>query len=341
MWVKDVKGIVKGAGDLAQGIASGNPLQIVQGAISIISNGIDLIAGAKDRKLQRSIVEHQKAVDSLKKSYDQLSRAVDNALGSDRYSAQKATLDNLKQQQAEYAAMAQAEEDKKKTDSGKVDEYNQNITDNYNKIQDTIEKIREDILTTSVASAADDLGKTLLDAFAAGEDAAVAWGKKVDEVVGNVIKKMLIQKLVEQPVGNIINRYMAQWVDSSGNFLGFDSVMTSVQDMGKELGALGPGLSTLMSKLPDDIKKYLTGSDTATKTGALSGAIQGMTEDTASILSGYANAIRINQIDSIGVLRDQLSSLNSIEVNTRYLKAIASMMANNVNDGRSNGIIGG
>ena len=337
--LNDISGMIGGAGKLAEGIATGNPLQIIQGSIELISNGIDLIAGAKDRKLERSIASHEEQVKKLKTAYDQLSRAVDLALGSDRYSAQKATIDNLKQQQYEYAQMVRDEQDKKKTDAGKVDEYNQAITDNFNKIQDTIKSIREDILTTSVESAANDLGKSLLDAFAAGENAAEAFGKKVDEVVGNVIRKMLIQKLVEQPVGDIINRYMSQWVDSSGNFLGFDSVMQSAQAMGKELTALGPGLSNVLSSLPDDVKKYLVGSDGTSKTG-LSGAIQGMSEDTASVLSGYANAIRINQIDAIAVMRDQLSALTRIEANTALLRSIDNRLANMNSDNRANGLGG-
>jgi hypothetical protein len=87
--------------------------------------------------------------------------------------------------------------------------------------------MQEDIIGGSSKSIADELGNALVDAFAAGENAAEAFGDKVDDVVGEVIRKMLIQKLVEQPVGNIINKYMAKWVDSDGNFMGFDSVMNS------------------------------------------------------------------------------------------------------------------
>lgn len=313
-----VMGMMDDASNLAMGIASGNPMQIISSTISLISKGIDMIAGAKDRKLERSIQRHAEEVKKLEAAYKELEKAIDKALGSDRYSTQKATIENLKKQQVEYAAMAQAERNKKKTDKGKVDEYNNSIESAKDKIDEIITSLREDILGSNASTAANDLGNALLDAFAKGEDAAVAWGKKVDDIVGGVIRKMLIQKLVEQPVGDIINRYMAKWVDSEGNFLGFDSVMTSAAEMGKELAALGPGLSGLINNLPDDIKKYLTGETAKKDTSPLTGAIQGMTEDTANVLSGYANAIRINQIESITVLRNQLSALNQIASNTSY-----------------------
>ena len=336
--LKDISGIMGGASDIAKGIATGNPLQIIQGSISVITNGIDLIAGAKDRKLERSITKHKENVEKLKKAYDDLARSVDKALGSDRYAAQKATIENLKKQQAEYSAMANDEANKKKSDNGKVEEYQSAAKENLLKIEDTITKIREDILGMDVASAANDLGSAMIDAFAAGSDAAKAWGDKVNAIVGDVIKKMLVQKLVEEPVGTIINKYMAQWVDGNGNFLGFDAVMSSAQTMGNELKALGPGLTAALDALPDDIKKYITG-DTQVNNAktALSGAVKSISDDTAGVISGQLNAIRINQSESITVLKQQLLSLNQIVVNTDNLNGILAAMNTLVNGGRARG----
>ena len=338
--LEDVSGMLKGAGNLAMGIATGNPMAIIQGSIDLIVNGIDLIAGAKDRKLEKSIGRHKAEVETLKIAYEQLERAIDKALGSNRYKSQKATIDNLKKQQAEYAAMARAEEDKKKTDAGKVKEYQDGVTANANAITDKINSMREEILTMDVSSAANDLGSAIIDAFTAGEDAAKAWGDKVNDIVGDVMRKMLIQKLVEEPVGNIINKYMAKWVDSEGNFLGFDAVMNSAVDMGKELTAIGPGLSSALEMLPDDIKKYITGDVSGANDNkkALSGSIKSVSEDTAGVISGQLNAMRINQADSINVLRSQLLALNQIVVNTNNLNGILTAMNTLVNGGRAHGL---
>lgn len=337
--LSDVSGMLKGAGSLAMGIATGNPLQIIQGSIDLIVNGIDLIAGAKDRELEKSIENHRVEVESLKNAYQDLERAIDKALGSDRYSAQKATIENLKKQQKEYAAMASDEKFKKKSDKEKIKEYKDAISDNAKAIEDSIKKIREDILGMDVSSAANDLGSAIIDAFAAGEDAATAWGNKVNDIVGDVIRKMLIQKLVEQPVGNIINKYMAQWVDSSGNFLGFDNVMSTAMQMGDELSALGPGLSKVLDSLPTDIKKYIVGdvSEGNGKNTALSGAIKSVSEDTAGVISGQMNAMRINQIESISVLKTQLLALNQIAINTGNLDGILYEIKSLVNGGRAKG----
>lgn len=335
----DVSGMIGGADDVAKGLATGNPLDVIKGTIAFITNGIDLIAGAKDRKLEKSIARHKAEVDRLKLAYEDLERAVDKALGSDRYSGQKATIENLNKQQKEYLQMADDERAKKKGDEEKAKEYEKAASDSINAVKDTINKMREEILQMDVSSAAKDLGGAIIDAFTAGEDAAAAWGKKVDEIVGDVIRKMLVQKLVEQPVGNIINKYMAQWVDDKGNFLGFDAVMNSAVQMGNELTAIGPGLSAALEALPEDIKKYITGdAAVGSNKTALSGAVKSVSEDTAGVISGQMNAMRINQIESISVLRQQLLSLNQIAINTDNLNGILAAMNTLVNGGRAHGL---
>jgi len=317
--LNSVSGMLGGASNLAMGIATGNPLnplQIIQGSIDLIINGINLIGGAKGRQLDRTTKEHEANVRRLEKAYQDLERAVDKALGNARYDLQKQLIDNLKKQREEYEAMIRAESGKKKADEGKLDEYRDALEDSQRQIEDIVNGIREEILGMSTASAANELGNALIDAFAAGENAAEAWGKKVDDIVGNVIRKMLIQKLVEEPVGNIINKYMAKWVDKDGNFLGFDAIMNSATAMGNELSGLGAGLSEALNMLPDEIKKYFTGGDDPAS--PLTGALKGMSEDTASLMSGYINAIRINQIEGISMMRSQLLTLQQISSNTSH-----------------------
>lgn len=319
--INNISGIAEGASELATGIATGNPLAIIQGSIGIISNAFELFS--RDRKIEKTIQRHAKEVERLQESYEELGRAIDKALGSDRYSTQKASIENLKKQQREYSAMAEAERSKKKSDEGKAKEYDQARKDNAKEILEIIDQMREDILGMNVSDVANDLGNAIIDAFAKGEDAAEAWGKKVDDIVGNVIRKMLIQKLVEQPVGNIINKYMAQWVDDQGNFLGFDAVMNSAVAMGEELSALGPGLSNLLENLPEDIKKYLVGD--GDNAGTLTGGIQGVSEETASVVGGQMNAMRINQILAMDLMRSQLMHLSEISANTKYNRYLESI----------------
>lgn len=76
----------------------------------------------------------------------------------------------------------------------------------------------------------------------------------------------------------------------------------------------------------------------------LTGAVKGITEETANILAGQMNAIRINQVESAAVLRNQLMSLNRIVENTSHLAKIdrvITLLEGNDNNAelRSQGLI--
>jgi hypothetical protein len=53
--------------------------------------------------------------------------------------------------------------------------------------------------------------------------------------------------------------------------------------------------------------------------GTLSGAIKGASQESIDLLSGYCNAVRIQQVDGINIMREQLISLSGIEGNTRSI----------------------
>lgn len=57
----------------------------------------------------------------------------------------------------------------------------------------------------------------------------------------------------------------------------------------------------------------------------LSGAIKGITEETAGVLAGQVNAMRINQVDGIQIMRQQLMNLAEIAANTRYNKHLEKL----------------
>lgn len=73
---------------------------------------------------------------------------------------------------------------------------------------------------------------------------------------------------------------------------------------------------------------------------ALSGAIKGITEQTASVLAGQMNAIRISQADSNSVIKKQLLHLAEIAVNTRHLESIDNKLDALKNDSlRAQGVL--
>lgn len=313
----DIGKMVDSAGELAMGIATGNPLQIIQGGIGLLTSAFEVF-NAKDRRAERQIRKHAENLEKLEKSYQKLEKAIDKALGTGRYTETQNALKNLEKQQRELAAMQDAERSKKKTDKNKVKEYREAEEAAAERRTEIIEQMRIDLLGLDAKTAAQQLGDAFLNAFKQGEDGLEAFGQKADEIVANIMRQMLIQKLLEEPIGKILDKYSKQWYNDKGEFVGFDSVMGSLGSMGNEIKDVGSAFAKGIEDLPDEIKKYFTGEDGGADVNSMKGAIKGVTEETASLLAGQINAMRIQQVESLNVMRNQLLKLSAIEHNTSY-----------------------
>lgn len=322
--ISDIADMAASAGELAMGIATGNPLQIIQGSIGMITSAFKVF-NTHDRQADRQIAKHAENLRKLEESYNDLEKAIDKALGSGRYTTTQNAIRNLEKQQKEIAKQAQLERDKKKSDPEKVKEYEQALKEAKEQQKELVEQLREDILGLDAKSAAEQLGQAFVDAFREGEDAIEAFGKKADDIVANIMQKMLVQKLLEQPLGNLLDRYTKKWYDDRGNFIGFDTVIRDADSMGKEIKGLGEGFAKAMESLPDDIRKYFTGDTAPGESDSLSGAIKGVSEETASKLGGQINAIRMNQAEANDLLRQQLMHLSVIARNSDYNKHLKSI----------------
>lgn len=306
-------------------------LTIIQAALAVVqavANVVKSIIASQDKKIEKSIQKHAENVDNLQRSYENLEKAIDKALGSGRYTDTQKAIKNLEQQQKELAKQADLERSKKKTDKDKVREYENALQDAKDKQKELIEQLREDILGLDARSAAQELGAAFVDAFREGEDAVEAFGKKADDIVGNIIQKMLVQKLLEQPIGQIFDRYSKKWYSDNGDFIGFDAVIRDANAMGSEIKGVGEGFSRAMESLPDEIKKYFTGEAAGSDANSWTGAIKGASEESVKFAAGQLNAMRINQLEATNLLRQQLAHLSTIANNTtynRYLKHLESI----------------
>ncbi|MDR1585380.1 MAG: hypothetical protein LBS07_04295 [Prevotellaceae bacterium] len=339
--LNDISEMAGAAGNLAMDIASKNPLQIIQGSISLITSALKVF-NTQDRNANRSIAAHAKQVEKLEKSYTQLERAISKALGNDYYKLQQQSIENLKQQQAEIEAMKAAEQSKKKADEGKIAEYDAQILASAQKIEDTLDGIVNNIISTDAKSIAEQLGDAFIEAFSAGENAAESWGKTVDDIVKKIVRNMLIQEVLQKPIGAILEKYSSKWVDKFGGFKGMDVVVASLGGLSSELNAVTGSISKAFENLPEDVKSMFLGDS---ENSSLSGAIKGASQESIDLLAGQTNAVRVNQVESIEILRNSLIQLTLINANTnkssKHLESLDSKIGNNQIDPlRAQGING-
>lgn len=315
----DIGSIMDGASQVAQGIATGNPLSVIQGSIGLLSSAFDLF-NSRDRKAEKQIKKHQEAIKQLENAYNQLEWQIGKALGGEVYKNQQAAIRNMKEQQEHLKASWEAEESKKKTDHDRVNDLKEQYAELGRQIEDMIDEISNDLLQTTAKDFANDLGDALVEAFSKSEDAAKAMETTVNSVLKNLVVNQLKKKFLENQLQGALDNLekdMGYW---NGDDFVFDGLTKAEIDRFKSaVGAASSNFNQALTQY-EEIFKDMGLDDTDE---SLTGAAKGISEESANILAGQMNAIRINQLDANEVLRQSLQALNTIAINTSYNKYLS------------------
>lgn len=336
----DIGGIMQGAAQLATGIATGNPLGIIQGSIGLLSSAFDLF-NFRDRKAEKSIKRHQEAVTKLGYAYNALEHAVDNALGETVYQNQTAMIENLRQQQDEINGMIRDEKSKKDTDWGRIDEWKEQYAEIGRQIEDIIAEITQSITQTSAPELADQLADALVEAFENGESAAESFGEVANDVLKNAVKNALALQFLEEPLQKAIKQLQKDMgFDEEGNGT-FDGLTEAEQNRFKAaVQAAGRNFEAAMNVYKDLFEQLEDEGDPTT----LSGAYATASQESIDLLAGQTNAVRQNQVTAISLVREQLTHLSNmdrgISIIAERLLSILNRMTTTVSDNglRSQGI---
>lgn len=334
----DIGGMLEGVGQFAAGYASMNPVQMVSGAVGFLSSAFDLF-NTRDRKAEKSIKKHQEAVTKLGYAYNALEHAIDSALGETVYQNQNAMIQNLRAQQNEIQGMINDEISKKKTDWGRVDEFKEQYAETGRQIEDLIKEITESITQTSATELAGELANALVEAFEDGEKAAKAFEEVANDVIKNAVVNALKLQFLEQPLQKAIKQLQKDMgFDEEGN--GYFNGLTETEQarFKQAIQAAGANFAAAMD-MYKDLFEQLDEDDPST----LSGAIKGASQESIDLLAGQTNAVRVNQVTSLQLLRQQLTHLANMDttlgvISGRLLTIINKITNTPTDDLRSQGI---
>ena len=199
--------------------------------------------------------------------------------------AYDAELASLMAQKDELVKQRKLEEDKKKTDADAIQNYDQQIKEMEQSIDDFAQTFLNDIYSIDIKSWASQLTDSIVEAWSKGEDAATAYHDKVQELIKDLTKNILSQKIMEialQPT--------------------LDELKDKLQQKGKLDEADIPGIADDLIKAGDNAVENITNILDALKekgwdlsengTLSVSNSIKNITEDTADILAAYVQAMR-------------------------------------------------
>lgn len=224
----------------------------------------------------------------LADAYMQADYMAGKLFGSDRYAEARRQLDLMGKQVALIAKQREEEQSKKKPDSGKLDEYDRKMQELTAKMAGYIDDMLSDLLGGNAIQLADKLGNALFDAFSKGEDAARAFEGAVNDIINNMVKKLLIQQFLEKPIQEAINK-LKQAATKDGE-LSIDEMLANVGLVFDELSKVGEDAGKIQGIYEQIIKAIGMDLDD-TLTGQRKG-IATASQDSIDELNGRATAIQ-------------------------------------------------
>lgn len=231
----------------------------------------------------------QKSAEKLATAYANISYTADKALGSEKFSGAKEQLNNIAQQQLLIQEQIMEEDAKKETDHGNIAAWERKIQELGEEAVKIINELVEGIIGGSAEDLASELGDAFIEAFQNGEDAAEAWGDKVNDIVANVMKRMLVSKFLEEPLGEIFDKYKSKWY-KDGEFAGIDAIMDSMGGFANDLNAVGSEFQSIWENLPDNVKNMFAPKDAERE--ASEKGIATASQDSVDELNGRMTAVQ-------------------------------------------------
>lgn len=297
----DVQDAMNSVSNIGKGFAQGGVFGGVVAAAGEAVGWVTKLFQRHDANLQKQIERSQRASQQMQNQYDALERRMSSFLGN---AASMATGVNggaygkqrqlMQQQLQELQKQRDLEERKKKTDEDAIMEYDAKIDELTVQIQDFAQEAANSIYGIDLSGWAQQIGDSLVTAFANGEDAAKAFDSTVGDIMRDITSKMISEDLIAPMFGDLKN-YLFGANGTSGAF-GSDFKLSA-----SELGAVKDYLDKIRNEgIPAAEELYnaineATGGllkDTESAKDGLKAGIQGVTEDTAGLLASYINSVR-------------------------------------------------
>ena len=271
----------QGATDAWDSLKSGNIGGVFAGVTKSFTAWIKGFAGIHDKKNEKRIQQLQEQVDTLTDSYDKLGRAVEDAYSKDASGLIEDQNKLLEQQKLLIEQQIREEQDKKNTDDERIKEWQRQIEEINQTIEDNKEAAVDAIFGEDLQSAIENFADAYAEAWANGEDKA--------ESAKETVKKMMQQMVTESikaamqssgAMEEIRNKLQQFYADNVLTGWEQDYIYNMAEELQKELDEQFGWADSLF------------GSDKAKEQqSASSGGFETMTQDQASELNGRFTAL--------------------------------------------------
>jgi hypothetical protein len=281
-----------------------------------------VIAGAMyafkkhDRDLEEQIEERRRQIEKLQNELKQLDWERD--VSGDPFKNSEERLARLAEITRKERENLHDEQEKKKKDEEASAEAEEAVDQAKRDEYDAWLELRNEIIG-SAADISQTLGDAFFDAFAEGTNAARAMGNAIKNIIGDALKKALINRYLLPKINKVLDTIFPQGEDiSPEDFLDESKWAQAKEDLDK----VQAGWINMWNNIPDEMKELMMG----TGDNSLTSGIQGVTEETASIIASYMNSVREALLIQSGHVKD--ISVGVLSINENYLPNIQTHLLN-------------
>jgi len=212
----------------------------------------------------------------------------------------KQELEALKKQREMYEEMFDLEQEKKDSSSEALEEYKQKMAELDMTILNFAQDLADELFGIDLKGWADQIGDALMTAFENGEDAAEAFKDTVQDIMRQVLRKMLSLGIIQPMMERLQKRLFGE----NGEGGSFDAtnpegtIDAAMRDVAEFFGEGGEGqkmieaTQTFYNRWEDFMKSQGMTLDKNDSSSSTSSGIKGITEQTADLLASYLNATR-------------------------------------------------
>lgn len=268
----------------------------------------------------------RKRLGNITNSYEKAARGESgkSQYTSDTYTAAKKSLSDpsnaflaeqasLMAQKDEMQRQLNAENGKKKKDKDKIADYKQQIKEMETTINNLAKDFLKDIYGVDMKSWASQLTDAVVTAWSKGEDAIDAYKKKAKDMVKDLTKNIISQKIMEVALQGPLDN-LTEIIKQKGK-LEPEDVVKVADDLYNGTNDAAENITAILERLKDMGLDLSENGD-----GSVTNGIKNITEETADILASYVNAIRLDvsvnraQVKDIGeLLKMRLPEMGQIQ----------------------------
>lgn len=286
-------------------------------AIGLVSSLGSSLAKLHDAKHEKSIQRIQEQIEVLERSYQNLGDSLDKAFSSDAAELidQQNTL--LEQQKVLIGNQIAEEKSKKKTDWGRIKEWEKQIEDIDKVIAKNKEKEIDVFFGEDVKAAIENFAQAYADAWNAGDDRA----KSSKELVKNMIKQMIMEAIKaasSQPMEALRKKLAGYFSDDIISDWERQQIEKEAEAITKELDRQFGWADQYMQG-----EEKESSSQDSTKGGFAS-----MSQETGDELNGRFTALQISNEEIKNSMFFILGNLSALCVNTSNGTLLLTEMRN-------------